>query len=458
MQIRKTSLAAALAVCAGAVPALADESREQALERKVSELESRLAQVESGRGGYFTAASDLEARVSELERSLAEGGMTSVFKSGLKHESGDKAFAYQFYGRIMNDWTWFDAGRDAEAAVGEMNGGTQFRRVRLAASGTMYGNVKFKSELDFASGSASFADVFIEIANCGFGALRVGHFNEPFSVEELTSSRFSTFIERNLVSSAFAPKRNTGIMVEGNAGEGDMLCYQVGMFRDANSVGADTGNAKAGEYNLTARIAGRPMVQDDGNTYLHLGLAGSIRDFSNDEVAFSSKPGVNIAPSFVSTGTISGITDGSQIGLEAAWVSGPICVKGEYATVTGNGDNGADDYDFDGLSLEASWWLTGETTTYDKKAAKFDRPKIKRNFGDGDGMGGWQVAVGYDTLDLVDDPYDGGELDLWRFGVNWWLNPNTRISLNYVSADGDWDAKAFDETVRALVLRFSLDF
>lgn len=448
----------AFAAALPASAAFAGESREQVLEQRVQELERRLAGIETERGGYFTAASDLEARIAELERSSLDnkGGMNVFFKNGLKSESDDKAFSFQVYGRLQNDWVFWDADTDLQSALGtDLNGGTNFRRVRLGAAGTMYGNVKFKSELDFANSSVDFADVYVEVANCGFGNLRIGHFDEPFSVDRLTSSRFSTFIERNTIE-AVAPQRNTGIMLHGNAAE-DMVTYQLGMFRDADVRGADTGNAKSGEYNVTGRIAARPMVSEDGATYLHLGLAASLRDFSNDEVAFGSRPLVRVGgPNWVSTGTLKDISDGRLLGLEAAYVAGPITLKGEYATVSGNGasDTGAEDFDFDALSLEASFWLTGETTPYDKGAGRFDRPKVKKNYGDGEGMGAWQVAIGWDTIDLNDGPYAGGEMDVLRFGVNWWLNPNTRFSMNVVNAD----QKDFGEEGTALLFRFQVDF
>lgn len=461
---RKTGVlaAAAIACAAVATTARADEARERALETRIGELEKKLDQVtENVRGGYFTANSDLEARISDLERASLDnkGGMNVIFKNGLKSESDDKAFSYQWYGRIQNDWTWFDAEKDAETAVGEMNGGVQFRRVRLGATGTLYGNVKFKSEMDFSGGAASFADVFMELTNCAFGTIRVGHFDEPTTMEQLQSSRFGTFIERNITAQAFAPQRNTGIMLYGNAAE-DMVTYQVGMFRDTNAQGADTGNAKAGEYNMVGRLCARPIVQDDGATWLHLGMSYNLRDFSNDEVRYTAKPLINIAPAWTDTGTLTNISDGSLFGLESCFVTGPLTLKAETVFAHGNGasDTTAEDFDFSALSLEASYWLTGESTQYNVKDAKPDRPKVKHNYGDGDGVGAWQLAIGYDTLDLVDGGYDGGEMDIWRFGVNWFLNPNTRVSLNLVDVDGDWAAKGLDDSTRALVMRFQVDF
>jgi hypothetical protein len=95
---------------AGAGIARADDSREAQLEQRVRDLEKQLTQVKDElRGGYFTANSDLEARVAELERSSADGSnaMSAEFKNGWKNSTADGAFSYQVKGRVQNDWVWY---------------------------------------------------------------------------------------------------------------------------------------------------------------------------------------------------------------------------------------------------------------------------------------------------------------------------------------------------------------
>jgi phosphate-selective porin OprO/OprP len=234
----------------------------------------------------------------------------------------------------------------------------------------------------------------------------------------------------------------------------DAYVYQVGVFRDADGAGNDLGNAKAGEYNVTGRLSGRPYMADDGKTFLHLGVAGSLRDFSNDEVRYRARPGIHAAPRFADTGTITGATDGTLIGLEAAYNMGPFCIQGEWAQASIDVED-ADDGDFDAFYLQASYWLTGDSNGYSSGKNAFDRPKIKKNYGDGDGVGGWQLAVRYDTIDLEDGDFAEDEsFDTWTFGVNWWMNPNTRISMNVVHVDPD----RVSEEVDALLMRFQVDF
>ena len=101
---------------------------------------------------------------------------------------------------------------------------------------------------------------------------------EPSGFDWQTSDKYNQVMERNYTND-LQNGRNTGIMLHGRCSD-DMLLYQVGMFREANSSGDDLGNAKAGEYNFAARLAARPIVEDDGTTWLHIGGSASYRDYA----------------------------------------------------------------------------------------------------------------------------------------------------------------------------------
>ena len=119
----------------------------------------------------------------------------------VKAQSSDKEI--KFGGRIMYDMAIWETTVGNE--VTEM-AGTEFRRVRLYNSGKLYGNLKYKLQLDFAEGKVSYRDVWIELGGLPLhGSLRVGHFKEPLRLEALTSSKYITFMERALPI-AFSPE------------------------------------------------------------------------------------------------------------------------------------------------------------------------------------------------------------------------------------------------------------
>ncbi len=104
----------------------------------------------------------------------------------------------------------------------------------------------------------------------------------------------------------------------------------------------------------------------------------------------------------------------------------------------------------------ASYFLTGEHRKYKESSGAFSRVKPKSNFLDGKGgLGAWEVAARYSEIDLNDPDAGilGGEVRDFTVGVNWHLNPNARVMLNYVMSElhhvGDADIVA---------MRFQVDF
>jgi phosphate-selective porin OprO/OprP len=445
--VSRVALAAALsAVWAGA--ARADDATEQDLRRQVEELRAELTELkDTVRGGYFTASSDLEARVGELERLAGDATFASTFKNGMRSETADGAFRYQVGGWFQNDWSWFPSENDNEDY--DLEAGTNFNAARLYVMGQIYGNVAFKTEYDFSGDEGEFKDVWMEIRNCGFGALRVGHMKEPLGLDTVTDDKFTTFMNRNTVH-ALMPNRNTGLMVHGTCAD-DTLLYQVGMFRSTeNDHGSDSGSEST-SHSFTARVSGRPMVQDDGKTYLHVGVAGSYRDEDDSVDSSSYKP----LGSFFSLPTVSAFAEDRWIGAaEVAFVAGPFVAKGEYAHSDVDTGSGGSDVEVDAWAVEAGYWLSGEQWSYSKDAGAFSRPSVKKNFGDENGMGAWQIAARFDTIDPDIDGVDDDDVDSYTVGVNWFVNPNTRVTLNWQRINPSGDPNSFDW----IGLRFQLDF
>ena len=134
-------------------------------------------------------------------------GFNAKWNNALELQSNDGSASLKVGGRIMLDNAWFMDDSSAED-------GTEFRRTRLMLSGKV-NNFEWKTQYDFASvkaGGPAFKDVYVGLGGVPYaGALRAGHFKEPFGLEELTSSKYMTFMERSLTS-AFAPSRNVGVM------------------------------------------------------------------------------------------------------------------------------------------------------------------------------------------------------------------------------------------------------
>ncbi len=443
------------------------ERRLERLEERLMELENRLAESEGN--PERKPAAELEDRVATIEEDLEKYRdpltMRPYWKDGLNLETNDQAFKLRFGGRIQSDWAFISEDRNVRRLLGDFEDGAEFRRARLFVSGTVYDRIDFKAQYDFAGGDVGFRDVYFGLRDIPYvGLLRVGHFKEPFSLEQLTSSNFMTFMERALPN-ALVPARNMGIMFRNHV-LNDRLTYAVGVFRESDAFGDADGE---GEFAVTTRLTGLPWYADNGRKLLHLGFGYSHRSPEDDMIRFRQRPEAHLAPRFIDTGMISA-EELDLFGGELALVYGPFSLQGEFIYAAVESDGPPDDFrernpDFYGYYAQASYFLTGEHRSYRTSGGYFDMVRPRKNFNLWDeegerGWGAWEVAARYSSLELSDDGVTGGSLGNISLGLNWYLNPNTRLMLNYVYADLDADGPLVPSVGDANILqmRFQLFF
>jgi phosphate-selective porin OprO/OprP len=295
------------------------------------------------------------------------------------------------------------------------------------------------------------------------GKLTIGHRKEPFGLEQLTSSRFLTFLERALPD-AFTPARNLGAMVSNNALE-QRLTWDLGVWKTVDDWPSGDDSDEDQGWAFTGRLTGLPWYEEDGRKLLHLGVAYSHRNPDGAAIRYSQRPEAHLARRYVDTESAAGFRiadaradDVDLWGLESALVVGPFSLQGEYMLSQVDTTFGGD-LDFDGYYVLASYFLTGENRVYRKGKAVFDRIKPKRDFsfsGEKKGWGAWELALRYSSIDLDDEIIRGGQEDNWTVALNWYLNPNTRVMLNYINANIDHDLYAGD--VDIFQTRFQVDF
>jgi phosphate-selective porin OprO/OprP len=124
-----------------------------------------------------------------------------------------------------------------------------------------------------------------------------------------------------------------------------------------------------------------------------------------------------------------------------------------------------EDVAFDGVYVQASYFLTGEHMPWDRKRGTLARVKPFENFfmvRDCDhnvqrGLGAWQIAARYSHADLTDFDVIGGEGDSFTFGMNWYWNPYARMQFNYIYGDIDREPTGFGN-YNVFGVRFMVDF
>lgn len=453
---------------------------------KIDQLENRVIELESDRS---EADGDLlESRINALAESLptmpGANHFDASWQRGLTFQNEDRTFQLRIGGQMDLDWAWGTQDDDLESGLGSdvtdatgavtgFNGyrfedGVAFRRARINIQGRLHRNIVFRTEYDFRGGDAEFTDVYAELQNVAIvGHVRVGHFKQPFGLEQNTLAPNRTFVARGLATNAFTPNRETGLMLWDNALENDRLFWALSVFRDVDAFG-DSNPRQDGKYGFAARMAYLLFEEEDGSFLVHIGGGFLYNNPINDQVNYRTRPGIDVFNDFFgNTGNF--VTDDIiRLSAELAVVYHSFAFVGEYFFVDNDGgDVSGNDPTFWGAYAEVSYFLTGERRPYDKSTASFGTIVPHENALEGHGgLGAWQVAARYDFVDLNDD-VNGGEVTTFTLALNWYLNPNAMIRLNYIYADLEEGAVGTLSGVTAgngegeahiLALRFQLVF
>jgi len=372
-------------------------------------------------------------------------------------------------GRFMWDvtvWSGIEEIQDGAFHGMDFVNGTETRRARIFLKGKAYDNLAFKVVYDFAAGDViALKDAYMDIVGVpGLGNVRIGQFLEPLCFNELTSSKYTSFIERASLT-ALAPSRNAGLMVHDSAADG-RLVYQAGLFLDTGDMAEKQGDD---DYSIAGRVAYLLAGEAKSKKVVHIG--GAFNYFiPSDGVRFRQRPEVHLSDRLVDTCTIMNAKSVTKYGGEIAGVFGPFYFAGEYIAVgvTKSDDSAPeetrgdvwllDDGSFSGFYAEAGYFLTGEHRVY--KDGLWDRTKPASKVLQDGGLGAWEIVGRYSSLDLNDDNADicGGKMDNVTVGLNWYLHSNARLMFNYIMSsvkDSEGDERG---TANAFTMRTQIDF
>ena len=417
----------------------------------------------------------------------------NAMKDGL---SKPKFPSVELHGVFQVDSGWFHQSDNNIATINDLDGagkgnirdGADFRRARLSANGAVLPNMNYFLQMDFAFfGRPTFTDVWMEFTKVPvLGNVRVGQWKQPFSLEVVSSFRYTTFAERSVLFQAFDPFRHIGVGFW-NFSEDERMTWAASAYRPGqDQFGGSL--ADVGGYAGVGRVTALPWWEDNGAQYLHLGAAYNYVSPNNKAARFRTIPeyyvgdqagvtpagtsGVavpgnfNGTPFFVDTGTKTstpGSIDHYQlVGSELLWVHGPLSVQSEAMWLFGQRTTGQSMY-FPGMYAQVGYFLTGEHRPYNRKQGAIDRIQVKRPFGNyrGDdcewGWGGWEIAARYSYIDLNSKDITGGRLKDMTLGLNWYVNNYSKIQFNYIRAFLDNKTHG-DSTADIFGLRAQLDF
>lgn len=437
----------------------------KAMQQQMSSMQKEIARLQGELAKTKAQAASAEKTAEKIKDQASPKAPEKDIKISMdpapKFETADGRHSFKVGG-----FAQIDAGMFSDDRRDQPNG-TNVRRARLNASGSMDRDWKYKLEYDFSPNTAALTDVYLEYAGFDRVSVMAGHFKEPFGLETLTSDLFTSFIER-ASTTAFSPDRNLGVMVStyGNGSPVGAWTLSGGVF----GGGVTTSSSDDESLDFTARATVAPIA--DGARVLHLGVAGSHRipdsaavtGVGTDVMTIASRPESRLTTAQqVSTGMMAGIDNINLLGLEAAAVYGPFSLQSEYVNADVNRRTGFMDETFSGYYAEASYFLTGESRNYSAKQGKFDRTKPKWALNPSQNQwGAWQVAARYSDLDLTGKAVRGGEMRNWTFGLRWLPTAHTLVSANYIRVNTDGSATTAgiiaDDDPDIWMLRTQFDF
>ena len=407
----RLSLMAAALSCTMSTPLLAQDvtlpaDELAAMRAQLAAMNARIDQLE----GELAATKAEAAEAGQVVDAPAPAADSEPVSTLAKSDG----WSFKPRGRLM-----FDAGfTNAPDSTGASDGfGNEVRRARLGASGDMPGGFGYKFEVDFAGNDISVADAILSYEN-GPIEIAIGQHNNFQSLEELTSSLHTTFIERAAFTDAFGFERRLGASI--TYARGDVLA-QAGVFTD-NLKDTDSKNRGA-----DARIVFMPKA---GDTQLHFGGSFHYNDLDDPaaQLRYRQRPLVHFTTQrFIDTRSM-GADSETGYGLEAAAIAGRFHAAAEGYWQSVNMPGVTDDPTFFGGYVEAGVFLTDDTRGY--KGGKFDRTKPSSPIGEG-GIGSVQFTLRYDHLDLNDAGIVGGRQAGYFAALVWKPTDYTALMLNY---------------------------
>ncbi len=380
----------------------------------------------------------LQAQVKALQEALNKvqatiGKATPSWKGAPLVEDKKDGWSFKPRGRLQYDVGYVSNPNDS-ILTRNLGFATRARRIRLGAEGTIPGGFGYKVEMDFANAGVAFGDAILTYSPKDTPIiLTIGNHETFNGLEQMASSRYSSFVERAAFDDAFINTRRLGISAGYTTSAGD-LRVNAGLFA-AHAIDSSLDNDG---WIGAARAVYSPLV---GGDQLHFGVNYQHREFQSNNGATlatsSGQPSINqlaryrarpfsqlTDQRFVDTQNFAAKGD-DIIGVEAAGIfkSLHLVAEGQYMRVNAYdaGDtlafNAASEDPVDVLDqfpspnqfvprgnpafwggyVEAGYFVTGESRGY--KAGLWDRTKVLKPFSKG-GLGAFQVLARADYLDL----------------------------------------------------------
>lgn len=400
------------------------DKRIEALDQKVRTLERRL-ELEQG---------DAATKAKEMP-------VLGVGKEGFFLKSADSDFLLKLGGHLQVDERFFIDDYQHLATDTFL-----LRVVRPIFEGTVFKYYDFRIMPDFGLGTTVLQDAYLDIHYWSPARLRVGKFKTPFGLERLQFETDLLFVERALPNN-LVPNRDIGFQFHGALWDG-AFNYALAVLNgvpDGGSGDSDSNDDK----DIAARIFAHPFKNNGLEPLQGLGIG--VASTYGKQKGSTASPNL---PAFVTPGQVNFfryLSDGTAAGTVIAngdrfrispqgyYYWGPFGLLGEYVRSSQEVSKGSNSLRLtnNAWQMAASYVLTGGEASYKgvKPRHSFDPYK--------GAWGAFELAARYSKLvvdngafPLFADPTKAAqEARAWTVGINWYLNGNVKLVINYEKTD-----------------------
>lgn len=404
------------------------------------------------------------AHQSQAETAPASPVSAKADQGYIKFASADGNYELKLDGRVQLDFGSVDSEKNQDQSD------TDFRRIRLALKTKLWKDWQTEMDIDFAESQISISDMWLAYNAVPNWSFKVGNFKPHFSIDQVTSSRFSTFMERSIATELVKTSRRIGLAATYAK---DQLFFGTGLFGDPVNEGLEDderynpdGAQNSERLGYSLRTVYRPWSENNLNRLLHLGFnylnqapETMTSEGRNDgALRFRTYPESRLNETRqLTTGRMHGSDSATTLGLELVGKFDRHMFISEYLQTSvsfdsANYTSSIPDAEFDGYYLAYSFFISGDRE-YDPSSAEFAAVSgmnaleftlrfSNANLNDPDG-GNTERRSAIDGEQIAPEiGIAGGEADILTLGMNWYPNPNIMIRANYSMADFDENATA----------------
>jgi len=350
------------------------------------------------------------------------------------------------------------ANRETNAAR-DLSDGAYFRRARLGFEGSFSRDFDYRLMLELAGsgteGPTRISDAWI--AYNGFAPFRIqlGAFSPPANMDDQTGLEDLLFLERASASEMSralgGADGRLGIGIRGNGARWTSSLTLTG--RTVNDAEVfDSQLATVGRFGLLAATAETYNVHigASGTWVFQPADQGSSATGARYAVRFRDRPEIRVdSTRLIDTGAIDADTAyATGVELGANWKNWYVQAENFWYGLDRHSPTALADPSFGGYYVQGSWVITGESRRYNMANGSFQAPRPRVPFSSSGGYGAWELGLRYSSADLDyragqaltaagADSIRGGTQNIWTVGLNWYLNTNLKLMLNYLRIDAD---------------------